>query len=52
MSTALLLTRRGQPSKVAWRTDFEVCGNPVPSPDGKLIAFLCETNGLFVMALE
>ena len=49
LSTALILTRRGHAPQEIWKTDLEECGAPVLSPDGRLVAFLCLTNGLFVM---
>ena len=52
LSTALVITRPGQASEDVWKTDLEECGAPVLSPDGRLVAFLCLTNGLFVMDLR
>ena len=52
LRSSLVLTRRGKAPVVKWTTDLEECGAPVLSPDGYLVAFLCLTNGLFVMDLR
>jgi hypothetical protein len=52
LSTALIVTRTGMPQRVLWRSDTEACGAPSISPDGHLVAFICETNGLLVMTLD
>ena len=49
LSTALVLGQRGQAPKTLWRSDLENCDAAVFSPDRKYVAFICETNGLFVM---
>jgi WD40-like Beta Propeller Repeat len=52
LSTALVLTRRGQAPKTLWKSDLENCGAPVFSPDRSYVAFICETKGLFVVLVR
>ncbi|WP_242392668.1 TolB-like translocation protein [Anaeromyxobacter oryzisoli] len=52
LSTVLVVTRDGKPPRFVSSSDFETCGAPRISPDGHMVAFICETNGLLVMALD
>jgi hypothetical protein len=52
LRSSLVVTRRGKAPVVKWTSGLEECGSPVLSPDGSLVAFLCLTNGLFVMNLK
>lgn len=52
LSTSLVVTRRGKKPVIAWTSDLETCGVPVVAPNERLVAFLCEGNGLLVMALR
>ena len=51
LSTALVLTS-GKRKKVLWRTGIEACGETSRSSDGQFVAYICETNGIFVTALS
>jgi WD40 repeat protein len=52
LSTALVVTRDGKPPRIVWSSGVETCGAPCISPDGHMVAFICEANGLLVMALD
>jgi hypothetical protein len=51
MSSSFILTRRSQ-STVVWKTDMENCGAVSLSPDEQYLAYICETNGIFVTDLS
>jgi len=51
LSTSLVLSR-GKNRKTLWRTELENCGGLQLSPDGRYVAFVCETNGVFAMDIE
>lgn len=52
LRTSLVVVRRGRKPEVIWTSSLETCGAPAIAPDGTLVAFICETNGLLVMALK
>jgi len=41
----------GKGKKVLWHSDIEACGGLAQSFDGRFVAYICETNGIFVTAL-
>ena len=51
LSTSLVLSR-GKNRKILWKTDLESCGGLQLSPDGRYVAFICETNGVFAMDVD
>ncbi len=51
LSTSLVLSR-GKDRKTLWKTDLENCGGLQLSPDGRYVAFICETNGVFAMDVD
>lgn len=51
LSTSLVLVK-GKNRKTLWKTDLESCGGLQLSPDGRNVAFICETNGVFAMDID
>jgi hypothetical protein len=51
LSTAFVLTD-GKRKKVLWNSDLESCGELSVSPDGRYVAFICETNGVFITDID
>lgn len=47
LSTELRTTSGGK-TQTLWRTGMENCYNLSASPDGQMVAYICELNGLFV----
>jgi hypothetical protein len=51
LSSALVLTN-GKRKVTLWRSDVEACGGLTQSPDGRFVAYICETNGILVTELS
>jgi len=51
LSSALVLTN-GKRKRTLWRSDLEACGGLTQSPDGRFVAYICETNVIFVTELS
>jgi hypothetical protein len=51
ISISLIVTIKGEKPKILW-TIGENCHSLVVSPDEKYVAYICESNGLFVMKLK
>ena len=51
MSVSLIITKKGQDSKILWTSGGENCHSLTVSPDEKYVAYLCEMNGLLVMKI-
>src|SRR5262245_47783353 len=52
LSTELVVTKPAGQPEVAWRSGMENCHGLSVSPDGKLVAYVCELNGVIVTAPE
>ncbi len=52
LSVSLIVTKRDNSSKLLWTSCGENSHSLVLSPNNKLVAYLCELNGLFVMNVE
>lgn len=52
MSISLVVTKKGESSKILWTSGGENCHSLVLSPDGQFVAYLCEMNGLLIMKLK
>jgi len=52
LSTALIVTKKGDGSKKIWTTNLENCHSLSVSPNEEYVAYLCELNGLFVMKIR
>ncbi len=48
LSTELVVTPRGGPANVLWRSGLENCHSLAVSPDGRFVAYICELNGVIV----
>lgn len=46
LSTAFIVTPKGQKAKIYWRTGLENCHTFIPSPDERYIVFISEMNGI------
>lgn len=51
LSSTLVLTT-GKRKRTLWRSDIETCGGLTQSPDGRFVAYICETNDIFVTELS
>jgi hypothetical protein len=51
LGTLFRVTSKGLEPEIHWRTSLESCHSLALSPDEKLVAFLCEKNGLVVFAV-
>jgi hypothetical protein len=51
LSTSLVLTRKGNKPTVLWKSDLESCEGLAASPNNQYLAYICETNGVFVTDL-
>lgn len=51
LSTSLVLTRKGNKPTVLWKSDLESCEGLAASRDKQYLAYICETNGVFVTDL-
>ena len=52
LSTRFVVTPAKAKAMQIWASELENCGELALSPDEKWIAFLCETNGMFVASVE
>jgi hypothetical protein len=46
LSTELVITKSGGKPAVIWRSGLENCHGLSVSPEGHLVAYVCETNGV------
>jgi hypothetical protein len=51
LSSSLVVSQGGH-SSVIWKSEMENCGALSLSPSGSYLAYICETNGVFVMDIE
>jgi len=51
LRTSLVLTRKGNKPTVLWKSDLESCEELSVSPNNQYLAYICETNGVFVTDL-
>jgi len=52
LGTVFHIPKKGSKPEVLWRTSLENCHSLALSPDEKLVAFICELNGLLVADIE
>jgi hypothetical protein len=52
LGTVFRITKKGSKPEVLWRTSLENCHSLAVSPGEKLVAFICELNGLIVASVE
>lgn len=52
MSTAFVIETPGSAPKTLWKSDLENCHSLSLSPDQRLVAFICELNGVIVYRLS
>lgn len=52
MSTAFVIETPGSDPETLWKSDFENCHSLSLSPDERLVAFICELNGVIVYRLS
>jgi hypothetical protein len=52
LGTLFQVTKKGSKPAVLWKTSLENCHSLALSPDEKLVAFICELNGLIVASIE
>jgi hypothetical protein len=52
IGTVFRITKKGSQPVILWRTALENCHSLALSPDDKLVAFICELNGLLVATIE
>lgn len=51
LGTALIVTKPNLPPETVWSSEVENCHSPSLSPDQRLVAYICEQDGLIVTAL-
>ena len=51
LTTSLILTRKGEKPTILWKSDLESCEELAVSPSKRYLAYICETNGVFVTDL-
>ena len=51
LGTAFVISPKGKAPEVLWKTSMENCHSLSLSPDERLVAFICELNGLVVTKL-
>jgi hypothetical protein len=52
MSVSLVVTKKGEKSKILWTSGGENCHSLVLSPDENYVAYLCEMTGLLIMKIK
>ena len=52
LGTVFKITNAGSQPVIRWRTALENCHSLALSPDERLVAFICELNGLMVETIE
>jgi hypothetical protein len=52
LATELVVTPGSGEPQVRWSSDIESCHSLVAAPDGKHVAFICELNGVLVLAFR